>query len=203
MKSERLTHGGRQQTVEERVVLVRVAERRRLSQRARRQQLHRRLTVDVLLGLIVRLSPTGVPLREASVQTSETAWSSCCMEARAAGASEASVVWRCGTAFCVREKEKSDGERAQHADEKLRLLVSQLGPVEETARETAVTPVEVEETEELRQRGARNPPIARHAYSACCRGPTAGASPSARRGNLRRSNAAQPLSSPMNCVDVM
>ena len=73
-------------------MLVRVAERRRLSQRARRQQLHRRLAVDVLLPSVASATPTGVPLREASEQTSETAWSSCCMEALAAGASEESVV---------------------------------------------------------------------------------------------------------------
>ena len=70
------------------------------------------------------------------------------MEAQAAGASVASVVWRCGTAVWMGEGGKGDGERAQHGGEELRLLARQL--VEETAREAAVAPVEVEKAEELR-----------------------------------------------------
>lgn len=106
------------------------------------------------------------------------------MEAQAAGASVASVVWRCGTAVWMGEGGKGDGERAQHGGEELRLLARQLGTVEETARKAAVAPVEVEKAEELRQRGERDPPRARRACSACCRGPTAGVAPSARRGDL-------------------
>ena len=43
---------------------------------------------------------------------------------------------------------KGDGERAQHGGEELRLLARQLRTVEETAREAAVAPVEVEKAEE-------------------------------------------------------
>ena len=48
------------------------------------------------------------------------------MEAQAAGASVASVVWRCGTAVWMGEGGKGDGERAQHGGEELRLLARQL-----------------------------------------------------------------------------
>lgn len=49
MKVIQRTYRRRQQTVEKRVVLVRVAEGRRLSQRAWRQQLQRRIVLGLLL----------------------------------------------------------------------------------------------------------------------------------------------------------